>query len=235
MPFTYDQYVVIELADKLYNYVIVCFCVSPWIFIQINNFSKLPALGIKPLTLALQSQHSTSTPWGTHSSEFLFYFLKGPQIVLHRIIKKTKTKKFFKRKICKLRIFWWFRCHECITSPFGICLSSTSPSKRPSGNLKTASGMIDVQQETILKQCRFQIFSSKLQHDCTDWRGWEGVLNYSKNETQFFHVLTFKQFMKYASTRGHILWMLFCHHSPFNRLEKVHTKNYFWYYEWCLL
>ena len=59
-PFTYDQYVVIELADKLYNSVFVCFCVSPWIFIQINNFSKLP--GMEPLTLGLQSQRSTSTP-----------------------------------------------------------------------------------------------------------------------------------------------------------------------------
>ena len=38
LPFTYDQYVVIELADKLYNYVTVCFCVRPWILIQINNF-----------------------------------------------------------------------------------------------------------------------------------------------------------------------------------------------------
>ena len=28
LPFTYDQYVVIELADKLYNSVTVCFCVS---------------------------------------------------------------------------------------------------------------------------------------------------------------------------------------------------------------
>ena len=29
LPFTYDQYVIIELADKLYNSVAVCFCVSP--------------------------------------------------------------------------------------------------------------------------------------------------------------------------------------------------------------
>jgi hypothetical protein len=29
LPFIYDQYVVIELADKLYNSVTVCFCVSP--------------------------------------------------------------------------------------------------------------------------------------------------------------------------------------------------------------
>ena len=39
---------------------------SPWIFIQINNFSKLPAPGIEPLTLGLQSQSFTSTPWATH-------------------------------------------------------------------------------------------------------------------------------------------------------------------------
>ena len=29
LPFTYDQYVIIELADKFYNSVTVCFCVSP--------------------------------------------------------------------------------------------------------------------------------------------------------------------------------------------------------------
>ena len=28
LPFTYGQYVVIELADKLYNSVTVCFCAS---------------------------------------------------------------------------------------------------------------------------------------------------------------------------------------------------------------
>ena len=28
LPFTYGQFVVIELADKLYNSVTVCFCVS---------------------------------------------------------------------------------------------------------------------------------------------------------------------------------------------------------------
>ena len=44
LPFTYDQYVVIELADKLYNYVTVCYCVSPCC-------SKLPATGIELLTL----------------------------------------------------------------------------------------------------------------------------------------------------------------------------------------
>ena len=69
LPFTYDQYVVMELADKLYNSVTVCFCVSPWIFIQINNFSKLP--GIEPVTLGLQSQRSTSTPWRTHLIDLL--------------------------------------------------------------------------------------------------------------------------------------------------------------------
>ena len=53
LPFTYDQYVVIKLADKLYNSVTVCFYVSPWIFIQINNFPKLPAPGIKPRWIIL--------------------------------------------------------------------------------------------------------------------------------------------------------------------------------------
>ena len=33
-------------------------CVSPWIFIQIKNFFKLLALGIKPLTLGRQGQCS---------------------------------------------------------------------------------------------------------------------------------------------------------------------------------
>ena len=28
LPFTYGQYIVIELADKLYNSVTVCFCAS---------------------------------------------------------------------------------------------------------------------------------------------------------------------------------------------------------------
>ena len=60
LPFTYDQYVVIELADKCYSSVTVCFCESPWIFIHINNFTKLPAQGIEPLTLGLQSQRRNS-------------------------------------------------------------------------------------------------------------------------------------------------------------------------------
>ena len=51
LPFTYDQCVVIELADKLYNSITVCFCLSPWILIQINNVSQLLVPGIKPLTL----------------------------------------------------------------------------------------------------------------------------------------------------------------------------------------
>ena len=29
LPFTYDKYVVIELADKLYNSITFCFCLSP--------------------------------------------------------------------------------------------------------------------------------------------------------------------------------------------------------------
>ena len=40
------------------------FCLSPWIFIQINNFFKLPALGIEPLALTLQGQCSTPTLQG---------------------------------------------------------------------------------------------------------------------------------------------------------------------------
>ena len=35
-------YLIIELVDKLYNSFTFCFCASPWIFFQINNFSKLP-------------------------------------------------------------------------------------------------------------------------------------------------------------------------------------------------
>jgi hypothetical protein len=37
-------------------------CISIMIFIQINNFFKLPAMGIEPLTLGLQVQCSPSTP-----------------------------------------------------------------------------------------------------------------------------------------------------------------------------
>ena len=40
------------------------FCGSPWIFIQINNFLKLPVPGIKPLTLGSQVQRTHSTPRG---------------------------------------------------------------------------------------------------------------------------------------------------------------------------
>ena len=40
------------------------FCVSQWIFIQINNFFNLPVPGIEPLTLGLQGQCSTPTPQG---------------------------------------------------------------------------------------------------------------------------------------------------------------------------
>ena len=41
------------------------FCGSPWIFIQINNFFKLPVPGIEPLTLGLQVQRFPPTPRGT--------------------------------------------------------------------------------------------------------------------------------------------------------------------------
>ena len=40
------------------------FCGSPWIFIQLNNFFKLPAPGIELLTLGLQVQCSLLTPRG---------------------------------------------------------------------------------------------------------------------------------------------------------------------------
>ena len=53
-PFTYGQYVVIKLADKLYNSVNACFCVSPWIFIQINNFVQVAGAG-----------DGTTEPWIT--------------------------------------------------------------------------------------------------------------------------------------------------------------------------
>ena len=62
LPFTYDQNVIIELADKLYDSVTVCFCVSLWIFIRINNFSELPTPGFEPLTLGLQSLYTMRDP-----------------------------------------------------------------------------------------------------------------------------------------------------------------------------
>ena len=40
------------------------FCGSPWIFIQLDNFFKLPPPGIEPLTLGLYIQHSPPTPRG---------------------------------------------------------------------------------------------------------------------------------------------------------------------------
>ena len=63
LPFTFGHYVIIELADKLSNSVTVCFCTlrkyvfhigckrepNACIFIQINNFFKLPAWKIEPL------------------------------------------------------------------------------------------------------------------------------------------------------------------------------------------
>ena len=103
LPFTYGQYVVIKLADKLYITLLLFifvlrqsmsfayvalqysfwaklssyrlnigtkdyeFCVSPCIFIHMNNFLNLPALGIEPLTLGLQASaltlhHGDSVP-----------------------------------------------------------------------------------------------------------------------------------------------------------------------------
>ena len=102
LPFTYDQYVVIELADKLYNSVTVCFCVSPWIFIQINNFFKLPAPGIEPLTLGLQIQRSTPTPWGTHR---IFGYLSAVDLALADF---ARTKKQTSQK-CLCSVAWKFQ------------------------------------------------------------------------------------------------------------------------------
>ena len=44
-------------------------CMSPWIFIQINNFFKLPAPGIKPLTLGMQDQRTIPSAMGDLISE----------------------------------------------------------------------------------------------------------------------------------------------------------------------
>ena len=43
LPFTYGQYVVIELADKLYNSVTVCFCSLQKYVIQIGCKRELNA------------------------------------------------------------------------------------------------------------------------------------------------------------------------------------------------
>ena len=48
------------------------FCMSPWIFIRVNNFFKLPAPGIEPLTLGLQGQ--SSTPRGTQPKKLILEF-----------------------------------------------------------------------------------------------------------------------------------------------------------------
>ena len=67
LPFTYDQYVVKKLAEKLYNSVTLYFLSKSMNFHPDKQlFFKLLALGLEPLTLGLQSQTSTSTPWGTH-------------------------------------------------------------------------------------------------------------------------------------------------------------------------
>jgi hypothetical protein len=54
----YNVYWLAELGRyHLTHESLLWFCGSPWIFIQINNFFKLLAAGIEPLTLGLQVQH----------------------------------------------------------------------------------------------------------------------------------------------------------------------------------
>ena len=59
------------------------FCGSPWIFIQINNFFKLLAPGIEPLTLGSQVQRSPPRPRGTPCWLTLFRLLL--QYQLHQV------------------------------------------------------------------------------------------------------------------------------------------------------
>ena len=80
LPFTYGQYFVIELADKLYNSVTIWFCVSPWIFIQINNFFQVAGAGVwtadawitKPLYLY-------TTHWTHHSFAYFKFHIVSAQ------------------------------------------------------------------------------------------------------------------------------------------------------------
>ena len=85
LPFTYGQYVVIELADKLYNFVTVCFCVSPWIFIQVAG-----------------NGDQTINPWITKPALYL-YTMGNPL-----------TRNWYKRwqifsTVKKLKCFWNIR------------------------------------------------------------------------------------------------------------------------------
>ena len=83
LQFTYNQYVIIELADKLYNSVAVCFCVSPWIFIKINKFFKLLVLGIEPL-------HHKGVTLSTYKAVFNGTFL----------VANTSTHYWYQYRLC---------------------------------------------------------------------------------------------------------------------------------------
>ena len=66
------------------------FCVSLWIFIQINNYFKLLALEIEPLTLGLQGQCSTPTPRGlTKTPLLLILFEKIHQCPMGNLFVNT--------------------------------------------------------------------------------------------------------------------------------------------------
>ena len=54
----------IHLAIRTKASLFYDFCGRPWIFIQINNFFKLPAQGIEPLTLGMQGHTLSPPPWG---------------------------------------------------------------------------------------------------------------------------------------------------------------------------
>ena len=120
LSFTYDQYVLIELADKLYNSVTVCFCVSPWIFIQINNFSKLPAAGIEPLTLGLQSQRSTSTQWGTHRSDTYETPCNSTSWIAISLEQSSLPIVYMGTSINDVTIFFWFLLNPLHATNFVI-------------------------------------------------------------------------------------------------------------------
>ena len=72
---------------------LLCFCVSQWIFIQINNFFKLPAPGIEPLTLGLQGQCSTPTPRGL--SEFFTLNTKEPNMKINTYFNVSSSVSFY--------------------------------------------------------------------------------------------------------------------------------------------
>ena len=82
---------------------------------------------------------------------------------------------FFTRDKCNC-LYEYFGGSD-VTNVSPLHLESVYHQLHPQNDLQETSKQLQAwltfNKKLFLKQCRFQIFSSKLQHDCTDWRGWE--------------------------------------------------------------